>query len=207
MMSISSFSICILTLECWGDFWHKDLVEHFCGRYCPEVQLLLKAQTGFDVSFLVCWMGTVGREKEPSILHQTAWPSTPLALHQNNQALACQPGWEWKGKLGMWLVSDAFERSEFQRAEMPENLGKNVKQQRKKEKCCSFCGKRGFSLLPNSTSAGNPIQHAAGIRKIWKMNHHIKKTSKNKNNSAVSTLITSTSFVVPFLMRIRPVCF
>lgn len=60
------------------------------------------------------------------------------------------------------------ERSAFQKTEMTENLGKNVNQQRKKEKCCSFCGKRGFSLLPNSTSAGNPIQRAAGISKNLK---------------------------------------
>lgn len=88
-------------------FRHKDLVERFCGRCCPKVQLSLKAQSGFDVSFLVRWMGTVGREKEHSILHLTAWTATRLTLHQKNWALACQPGWEWERKLGMWLVSDA----------------------------------------------------------------------------------------------------
>lgn len=183
----------MLKLECWGDFWHKDLVERFCGRCCPKVQLLLKAQTGFDVSFLVCWMGTVGCEKEPSILHQTAWPSTPLALHQNNQALLVNQVGNGKRNWECGWFLTLSQRSEFQRTEMPENLGKNVKQQRKKEKCYSFWGKRGFSLLPNSTSAGNPVQRAAETRQIRKVNHHIKKTSKNKSNSAVSALYLSLS--------------
>lgn len=45
-------------------------VEHdsvMSGRCCPEVQLLLEAQTGFHASIHVGWMGTVGSEKEPSI--------------------------------------------------------------------------------------------------------------------------------------------
>lgn len=118
----SSFSVCIVMLECWVDLRHKELVECFCGSCCPEVQLLLKAQTGFDASFLVGWMGNVGCEKEPSILHWTAWPSTH-ALHQNNQAFACQPGWEGEEWPGMWLVSE-FQRTQMRIWErMPNSRG------------------------------------------------------------------------------------
>lgn len=41
------------------------------------------------------WMGTVGCKPGAfySPLHQGALPSPQLALHQNNWALACQPGW------------------------------------------------------------------------------------------------------------------
>lgn len=54
-------------------------------------------------------MGTVGSEKEPfySLLYQGATLSARLALHQNNQAFACQPGWLWEETPGIWFISDA----------------------------------------------------------------------------------------------------
>lgn len=150
-------------LECWEDLWHKELVECFCGSCCPEVQLLLKAQTGFDASFLVGWMGNVGCEKEPSILHGTAWPSTH-ALHQNNQRLPVnQVGNGKSDRECGWFLNSKEHRWES---------GKECKTAAGR-KCCSFCSKRGFSLLPNSTSTGNPIQHTAGIRK--NLEKHFKK--------------------------------
>lgn len=113
--------------------------------------------------------------------------------------------WEWEGNWECGWSQTLPERSDFQQDREDCESGKECKTAAEKtEKCCSFCGKRGFSLLPNSTSAANPVQRAAGIRKTLKINHHIKKRWKNKNNSSASALITSASFVFDsFLRRIR----
>ena len=51
----------------------------------------------------------MGTEKEGfySLLYQGASLSAQLALHQNNGAFACQPGWLWEGTPGIWVISDA----------------------------------------------------------------------------------------------------
>lgn len=175
--------------ECWGGFRRGGV---FFSRCCPEVQLSLKAQTGFDASFLVGWMGTVGREEEPSILPRTGPAVHPASLCiRMTQRFLVRRFSEWGEKWGMWLDSDS-SRTLW----IPETAAG-----KKKKKRCSFCGERGFSLLPNSTRAGNPVQRAAGIGKkpgkltiAWRNNG-----GKKGNNSAVSALITSTAFVfVPF---------
>lgn len=155
-------------------------VERFCGRCCPEVQLLLKAQTGFDVSFLVCWMGTVGREKEPSILRQTAWPCTWLTLHQNNQSLACQPGWEGEGELGMWLVCDASSTLWIPKDRHDWESGKECKTAAEKKKnAAAFVVKEDFLYCQTARAPVISSNVLPESGKIWKINHHIKKPLKN----------------------------
>lgn len=150
-----------MTLECWVDLWPKELVECCCGSCCPEVQLLLKAQTGFDASFLVGWMGNVGCEKEPSILHRTAWPSTH-ALHQNNQAFACQPGWEWEEWPGMWLVSES-QRTQMRIWERMQNSRGG-----KKKNAAAFVVKEDFLYCQTARALVIPSNILQESGKIWK---------------------------------------
>ncbi len=42
-----------------------------------------------------------------SLLYRGDSLSARLALHQNNQAFACQPGWLWEEMPGIWFISDA----------------------------------------------------------------------------------------------------
>lgn len=125
-------------------------------------------------------MGNVGCEKEPSILHRTARPSTH-ALHQNNQALACQPGWEWEEWPGMWLLSE-FQRTRMRIWERMQNSRGG-----KKKNAAAFVVKEDFLYCQTARASVIPSNILRESGKIWKnwtlhKEGRLKKQTKNPKN-------------------------
>lgn len=129
-------------------------------------------------------MGNVGCEKEPSILHRTAWPSTH-ALHQNNQALACQPGWEWEEWPGMWLLSE-FQRTRMRIWERMQNSRGG-----KKKNAAAFVVKEDFLYCQTARASvipSNILRESGKIWKNWTLHKEgrlKKQTKKPKNYSSL----------------------
>lgn len=108
------------------------------GRYCPVVQLLLEAQTGFDATIHLGWMGTVGSQKELSIqafIEQPRYQHSSLCIRMTERLLVSQVGYGKKHQefglfqmLSEWKYKNSWKHS--CRESVPNNS--NTSKERKR---------------------------------------------------------------------------